>query len=101
MMAAPPGHDLDAVRHDGHAVQRGLPVEQHDIAVAQVPLHDIPHLHRRLLDPCQHTGEAAPLFTRDTQASQADMHGQAKSCGSGARIGVPAGNCNVVWHSSC
>ena len=41
---APPGHDADAVRHDGLAVQAGLPVEQHRVAVAQVALHQVADL---------------------------------------------------------
>lgn len=28
-----PGHDTGAVCHDGHAMQRGLAVEQHHVAV--------------------------------------------------------------------
>ena len=30
--------------HDGDAVQAGLAVEQHDVAVLQVPLHNVAHL---------------------------------------------------------
>src|SRR5581483_2938253 len=33
-----PRHDLDLVRHHRHAVQRGLAVEQHDVAVHEVAL---------------------------------------------------------------
>jgi hypothetical protein len=33
------GHDADLVGHHAHAVQRGLPVEQHDVAVLEVALH--------------------------------------------------------------
>ena len=29
----------DAVRHDGHLVQRGLAVEEHHVAVVQMPLN--------------------------------------------------------------
>jgi hypothetical protein len=32
---------LDGVAHDGHLVQGGLPVEQHHVSVAHVPLYDI------------------------------------------------------------
>jgi len=33
------GHDLDPVRHDGHLVQRRLPVEHDDVPVLDHPLH--------------------------------------------------------------
>ena len=46
LRGSPPGHDADAVGHDGHPVQRGLPVEEHDVAVLQVPLHRVAHLQR-------------------------------------------------------
>ena len=32
-------HNLDPVCHDAHAVQRRLTVEEHDIAVPEMPLH--------------------------------------------------------------
>jgi len=38
------GHDLDAVRHDRHFMQRGLPVEEDHVAVLQVALHLVAHL---------------------------------------------------------
>jgi hypothetical protein len=31
--------DAHAVRHDGDAVQAGLAVEEHNVAVLQMPLH--------------------------------------------------------------
>jgi len=43
------GHNLDAVAHDRHFVQRRLPVEHDDVAVLHVPLHLVPGL-QRLLD---------------------------------------------------
>ena len=46
VQAAPGLQDAGAVRHDGHAVQRRLPVEEHHVAVLQVALHHVPHLHR-------------------------------------------------------
>lgn len=44
---SPPGHDSDFVCHDGHAVQGRLPVEQSDVSIHQVPLHDVPTLELR------------------------------------------------------
>ena len=99
-MTSPPGHDFDAVRHDGHAVQRGLSIEQHDVAILQMPLHDVPHLHPKLPEPCQHTREAAPWLQRAAKARQAGMHGQVKSCGSGAST-APVSNSNIALYSSC
>ena len=37
-------HDLGTVRHDAHLVQRGLAVEEDNVAVSQVALHNVPHL---------------------------------------------------------
>ena len=94
-MTAPPGHDFDAVRHDGHAVQRGLPVEQHDIAIAQVPLYNVPHLHRRRPEHRQHAEQAAPWLRRAAHASRAGPCGQAKqvamelACCRSARATLP------------
>mmetsp|Transcript_41853 Transcript_41853/g.107090 ORF Transcript_41853/g.107090 Transcript_41853/m.107090 type:complete len:579 (+) Transcript_41853:833-2569(+) len=42
-----PGHDARAVCHDGHAVQAGLAVEEHHVAISQVALHDVAHLELR------------------------------------------------------
>eukprot|EP00959_Pyramimonas_sp_CCMP1952_P413652 8667311-Pyramimonas_sp.AAC.3 len=33
------GHHAHAVAHDGHLVQRGLPVEEHHVPGLQMPLH--------------------------------------------------------------
>ena len=63
-VCAPPGHDLHAVRHDGLAVQAGLPVEEHHVAVVQVALHDVAHLIR------QHTYAAALLCQASTAPSR-------------------------------
>ena len=35
------------MRHDGHLVQRGLAVEEHHVAVVQVPLNDVTELELR------------------------------------------------------
>ncbi len=40
----PPGLDPGTVCHDGHPVQRGLPVEQHHIAVREMTLHNVAKL---------------------------------------------------------
>lgn len=36
--------DLDSVSHDGHLVERGLSVEEHDVVVLHVPLDRPPHV---------------------------------------------------------
>ncbi len=41
------GQDPHAVAHHGHPVQRGLPVEEHVVAVLEAPLHH----HAGLQDP--------------------------------------------------
>src|SRR2546425_310971 len=38
------GHDADLVRHHGHPVQGGLPIEQHDVAVHELPLDRVSDL---------------------------------------------------------
>mmetsp|Transcript_9852 Transcript_9852/g.28938 ORF Transcript_9852/g.28938 Transcript_9852/m.28938 type:complete len:381 (-) Transcript_9852:863-2005(-) len=48
------GHDLDAVRHDGHLVQRGLAVEEHHVAVLEVALHAVAHLEVTVRRPLGH-----------------------------------------------
>eukprot|EP00951_Prasinocladus_malaysianus_P036785 scaffold390002_cov34-Prasinocladus_malaysianus.AAC.1 len=46
-----PGHNAGLVSHDGHAMQAGLAVEQHDVAILQVALHNVPNLaHGELVD---------------------------------------------------
>mmetsp|Transcript_15235 Transcript_15235/g.35012 ORF Transcript_15235/g.35012 Transcript_15235/m.35012 type:complete len:225 (+) Transcript_15235:3832-4506(+) len=42
------GHDAHAVRHDGHFVQRRLPIEHDNVAVLDVPLHTVAVLQRLL-----------------------------------------------------
>ena len=39
----PPGHDSDPMGHDGHPVQRGLAIEEHDVSILQVALHNVSH----------------------------------------------------------
>lgn len=39
-----PLEDFGAVRHDADAVQRRLPIEEHDVVVDEVALHDVAHL---------------------------------------------------------
>lgn len=38
-----PRKHAHAVGHDGDPVQGGLPVEEHHVSLAQVPVHHIPH----------------------------------------------------------
>src|SRR3989441_1335156 len=38
------GHDADLVRHHRHPVQRGLPVEQHEVALDELPLDRVADL---------------------------------------------------------
>lgn len=40
----PPGLDTSSVSHDGHPVQGGLPIKEHNVPILQVPLHNIPNL---------------------------------------------------------
>ena len=33
--------------HDGHAMQGGLPVEEGNVSVHEMPLHNVPHFQLR------------------------------------------------------
>ena len=64
------GQHARAVAHDGHLVQRRLPVEEHDVAVHQVPLDDV--AHRQALGRLRGGGEGGEWAATAARAEGRD-----------------------------